>query len=66
MQVLVTFRHMVATPALRQYAGLDHRVVLVGQGNKFELWDEARWQDETARTVTFDGPLPTELDGFSL
>ncbi len=29
-------------PALRQYAALDHHVVLVGQGNKFELWDEAQ------------------------
>jgi len=54
-------------PALRQYAGLDHRVVLVGQGNKFELWDDARWQEQTARTITFPaGGLPSELDGFSL
>ncbi len=57
---------ILVPPSLRQYASLEHRVVLVGQGNKFELWDEARWQDETARTVTFDGPLPPELDGFSL
>jgi MraZ protein len=54
-------------PALRQYAGLDHRVVLVGQGSKFELWDEAKWQQETARAITFPaGDLPPELDGFSL
>src|SRR5690606_7723705 len=30
--------------SLREYAGLDKKVVLVGQINKFELWDEARWQ----------------------
>lgn len=54
-------------PALRQYAGLDHRAVLVGQGNKFELWDDARWQEQTARAITFPaGGLPAELDGFSL
>lgn len=54
-------------PALRQYAALDHRVVLVGQGNKFELWDEARWQAETERAITFPvGQLPPELDRFSL
>jgi MraZ protein len=54
-------------PALRQYAGLDHRVVLVGQGNKFELWDEARWQAQTERAITFPaGQLPPELDRFSL
>jgi transcriptional regulator MraZ len=58
---------ILVPPALRQYAGLDHRVVLVGQGNKFELWDEAKWQAQTARTITFPaGGLPPELDGFSL
>jgi MraZ protein len=57
---------ILVPPALRQYASLDHRVVLVGQGRKFELWDEAKWQDETARAATFDGALPPELDGFSL
>jgi MraZ protein len=54
-------------PALRQYAALDHRVVFVGQGSKFELWDEARWQEQTERAITFPaGTLPAELDGFSL
>ena len=57
---------ILVPPSLRQYASLDHRVVLVGQGRKFELWDEPKWQDETARALTFDGPLPPELDGFSL
>lgn len=58
---------ILVPPALRQYAGLDHRVVLVGQGNKFELWDEAKWQEQTARANTFPtGGLPPELDGFSL
>jgi MraZ protein len=54
-------------PALRQYAALEHRVVFVGQGSKFELWDEARWQEQTERAITFPaGTLPAELDGFSL
>ncbi len=29
---------------LREYAGLDKRAVLVGQANKFELWDADLWQ----------------------
>ncbi|HRJ51658.1 MAG TPA: division/cell wall cluster transcriptional repressor MraZ [Candidatus Thiothrix moscowensis] len=34
----------VLLPApLREYAGLDKRVVLVGQANKFELWDADGW-----------------------
>ena len=40
-------------PALRQFAKLDKRVVLVGQGNKFELWDEAQWHGRTAQAVAF-------------
>jgi MraZ protein len=31
------------TPELRKFAGLDKRVALVGQSNKFELWDEDTW-----------------------
>jgi len=31
---------------LRDYAGLDKQVMLLGMGNKFELWDEARWDDQ--------------------
>ncbi|MFK8017466.1 MAG: cell division/cell wall cluster transcriptional repressor MraZ, partial [Gammaproteobacteria bacterium] len=30
-------------PLLRQYAGIEKKVVLIGQGSKFELWDEARY-----------------------
>jgi MraZ protein len=37
-----TGRILVA-PELRKYAGLGHKVVLVGQGKKFELWDEELW-----------------------
>ena len=58
---------ILVPPALRQYATLDKRVVLVGQGNKFELWDEAKWLERTEHAVAFPaGGLPPELDGFSL
>lgn len=58
---------ILVPPALRRYANLDKRVVLVGQGQKFELWDAAQWQVLTAQAIAFpaDG-LPPELDGFSL
>ncbi len=32
-------------PPLREFARLDKRVVLVGQGNKFELWEEGAWNE---------------------
>jgi len=58
---------ILVPPSLRQFAALDKHVVLVGQGKRFELWDETKWQERTAQAVAFpaDG-LPPELDGFSL
>jgi len=58
---------ILVAPSLRRYGGLDHHVVLVGQGNKFELWDVARWEEQMLRTLSFPaGTLPPELEGFSL
>ena len=57
---------ILVPPPLRQFAELEHRVVLVGQGNKFELWDEEKWQQATATIAFPSGGLPPELDGFSL
>lgn len=37
--------------ALREFAGLDKKVTLVGMGNKFELWDSARWDAVTAEDI---------------
>jgi MraZ protein len=65
--VLDAAGRILVPPALRQFAVLDKRVVLVGQGNKFELWDETKWLERTATAVAFPaGDLPPELDGFSL
>lgn len=33
---------------LRDYAGLDRRVALVGQANKFEIWSEESWDTRRA------------------
>jgi len=58
---------VLVSPTLRSYAVLDKRVMLVGQGNKFELWDEAKWEQVLERGAGFnDGELPPELEGFSL
>lgn len=34
---------VLIAPELRRFAALDRRVALVGQSNKFELWDEDTW-----------------------
>ena len=31
-------------PRLREFAGLEKRVVLTGLGNKFEIWNEEAWE----------------------
>ena len=58
---------LLISPALRGFAELTKSVVLVGQGNKFELWDDEKWQQVLERGSGFtDGGLPPELEGFSL
>jgi MraZ protein len=57
-------------PLLREYAGLSKHAMLVGQGKKFELWDEGQWQ--TRRTEWLDeeshseDELPEEVKTLSL
>jgi MraZ protein len=56
-------------PLLREFAGLDKAVVMIGQGNKFEIWDEAKWSARRAEWLTAaegDGELPDELGSLSL
>ena len=36
-------------PTLRQYAGLDKEIVLVGVLDHFEIWAREKWDDEHAR-----------------
>ena len=58
---------VLVSPALRAYAKLDKQVVLVGQGNKFELWDEVRWAQLSEESISFgDGVLPAGMEGFTL
>ncbi len=58
---------VLVSPTLRSYAGLEKHVMLVGQGNKFEVWDEARWLALHEKMAGFaNGDLPPELEGFTL
>ena len=54
---------VLVPPALREYAQVEKRAVLVGQGNKLELWSEDLWQQECATALSTDstGELPAEL-----
>lgn len=58
---------ILVPPALRQFAQLDKSVVLVGQGNRFELWNKDNWDERMEKGGDFgSGGLPPELEGFSL
>lgn len=62
-------RLLVPSP-LRDYAQLDKSVVLVGQGKKFELWNEAKWSAccETwlKEEIEVQEPRPDSLLAISL
>ena len=56
-------------PLLREFASLDKAVVMIGQGNKFEIWDEAKWNERRAEWLNAaegEGELPDELGSLSL
>ncbi len=61
---------LLIPPMLRDYAGLSKRLVLLGQGNKIEIWSEENWQQrldewlsERAGELLDDGD---ELSGLSV
>jgi MraZ protein len=55
---------------LREFAGLTRQAMLIGQGNKFELWDEQRWNERRDEWLAADDgdntDLPQELESLSL
>ncbi len=57
-------------PLLRDYAGIERQVMLVGQGKKFELWAEAHWQVRRQHWLqeetTGESMLPEEVRKLSL
>lgn len=59
----------VVPPMLREHAGLDKKVVLVGQLDKFELWSEEVWEATTNAYLDQEqdfGDLPDALQNLSL
>jgi len=55
-------------PILREYAQLDKKIMLVGQGKKFEIWSESEWNNKRNGWLVDEneGELPAELESLSL
>ena len=56
-------------PELREFAGLQRQAMLIGQGNRFELWDETRWNEQCSfwlKSEEAATDLPSLLDSLAL
>jgi MraZ protein len=60
---------LLLSPELREFAALGRQAMLIGQGNRFELWDEARWQERRdfwLKSEETNNALSAELESLSL
>lgn len=60
---------VLLTQPLREYAKLEKKAVLLGQGRKFELWGEECWKerrDTYIEEMGNGGALPEDLQSLSL
>jgi MraZ protein len=59
---------LLVPPALRGFAQLERNAMLIGQGSRFELWDEQRWNERREQWLKEEFPtsLPAELASLSL
>jgi len=60
---------LLLPPKLREFASLTREAMLIGQGMRFELWDEARWnarRDEWLAEGETATDLSAELETLSL
>jgi MraZ protein len=54
---------------LREFGAIDRQVMFIGQGNKFEIWDEEHWNERRDQWLTEEsadtGGLAAELETFN-
>jgi len=53
---------------LREFSSIDRQSILIGQGNKFELWDDDSWNKKRDSWLSMEDEagLSTELETLSL
>jgi MraZ protein len=60
---------LLVPPELREFAKLERLGMLIGQGNHFELWDEARWnerRDQWLKSDEVSTDLASKLGSLTL
>ena len=57
---------LLIAPELRQFAGLDKQVWLVGLGSHFEIWSDIGWQKEQDAVFALGDQLPPGLEDLAL
>jgi MraZ protein len=55
---------VLVPPTLREYAGLEKKLILVGQGKSLELWSEERWFASLEESAGDE--MPIEMQSLSL
>lgn len=50
---------------LRDFAQLEKKLVLVGQGNKLEIWSTQHWQDRMSNWLSEESGLLADSDEFT-
>jgi MraZ protein len=60
---------LLLPPNLREFGQLKRDAMLIGQGTRFELWDEARWNEQRDEWLAGEESavdLPAELETLSI
>lgn len=65
LEVDETNGRILLPPTLREYAGLEKKLMLVGQGKKLELWSEEEWA-KYLDAAGDDEEIPPEVLSLSL
>ena len=57
---------ILVSPELRNYAGIEKQIMLVGQGSHFEVWNMSAWNEQLKRLTSGTAGLPPGTENFSL
>ena len=61
-----TSGRILVSPALRRHASLERDVMMLGQGQYFELWDDALRRAKLEKDLGSGSGVPPGMENFSL